>query len=217
MMHDVDSLDVYACDEFSKSLRYYTLSFLPPLIIRSTLPLPIHVNASSALATSKWVTVHLGPGDEQEICNMNIREKIIILQVGTPETAAHSVQLRRRDGFTKQYQFKVAGDDFSDDQGCHLKAMRMLFTVHVDEECGQTLITISSPLWIVNRCGARVSVLLSQIDKSILKRACIRDHDLQILDCEPCLNSEVETSKVNLLGFSGVLCPPSCIKFLYWC
>lgn len=216
-MHTVGSNDIHACDEFSKSLRYYTFSFLPALIIRSTLPSPIHIHVSSTVATSRSVAVHLRPGDEQEICHMNIREKTMILQFGTPETTArHSVQLRRCDGFTKQYQFKVARDDFSHDQGCHLNAIRVLFTVHVDEECGQTSIIISSPLWMLNKCGARVSVLLPPINRSVLNRICIRDQDLQVLDCEPCFASKPETSKVNLLGFSGVLCSTVCMELLDW-
>lgn len=203
MVHNIDRKDSDLCDEFLRHLRYYTLAFLPPLVIRSTLPFTLRMQVTSGTAGLTWVPVHLGPGDEQEIYNLNLRDKILMLQVETPDpNDRRHVQLRRRDGFTKESQFHRSAH-IPDHQGMKLELMRVLFTMNVDEQCGQTLIHVSSPLWMVNKCGARVNVLLPSLDQSASHQTCLTAQACQVLHCEPCFTSEDETPRVRLLGCSG--------------
>eukprot|EP00892_Ulva_mutabilis_P007518 jgi/Ulvmu1/5138/UM021_0155.1 len=203
MRHDISSRDNTTCDEFSTQLRVYTISFLPPLIIRSALPSSIHMKVSGATVASKWVVVDLGPGDEQEIYSINIREKYIIFRIEAPGSSMwQHVQLRRRHGFSKECQFPGANISFSDHHDSSLDR-RILFTVNIDETCGQTVVNVCSPIWVVNRCGVTVNVLLPHTDETASPYNCIDGRVPHSVECDPCLSSSIDASHLTLLGFSG--------------
>lgn len=201
----MNSRDSHTCDELSRHLRSYTLSFLPPLLIRNALPSPIHMKVAGATVTSQWVTLDLGSGEEQEVCSINVRDKYLILRIRASGSITwRHLQLRRCDGFTKEFQFPGSHDTTGNAQEDTVDVMRVLFTVHVDEACGQTILSICSPIWVVNKCGVPVNVLLPSIGTAASLCSCMDSRLPQVLQSEPCLSSEVDTSKLSLLGFSGL-------------
>lgn len=207
MMHGLNHQESPVLDEFSRGLQCYTLSFLPPLIIRSSLPSPLRMEVTSGTMVSRWIPVHLGPGGEQEICSINIQEKSLILRLVRPGSSLPShVQLRRRDGFTKECDVHAADERIGKGDAAS-NVMRVLFSVHVDMRSSQTLVSVSSPLWVVNKCGTRVHFMLPNLDPSASHLGCIGNQGPHVLSCETC--SMLEPSQIRLLGFPGALMTPN--------
>lgn len=124
---------------------FYTITFLPPLVINNTLPCALTLTVTNRSATApKPATIQ--PGCSIEVYHINVaREKALLLDVFPPGcTTPHHVALPRRH----QSREEVAVEGCSGAQ-----QFRALFVALVDPQCGQVTVEVSSSCWLMNKTG----------------------------------------------------------------
>ena len=143
-----------------KPLRAFSLSFLPPLIIRNTLPCALRfklgVHNTCEAATKRDPAMVIAPGASLELCCINVsKEKALIFHIFPPDAEKESteVSLLRQNRHTQQMDIAARGR-----RTTNQSTFRVLFTVTIDMQCGQMTVEASSPCWVVNKSGLPLEV-----------------------------------------------------------
>jgi hypothetical protein len=199
MTHELDEENVELCRKLQK-LQFYTLEFVPPLIVTSTLPCAIHADIVARDITSDPVLFELNPGQHKEVCDVNTGGKWLNFGVRVSGMRRTEILLPRKDGFSKEMQLHCTGSASGD--GCAADAqMRILFTVCVSE-CGQVHIDVFSPVWIMNRSSISIDVMMPRWRSVYQMGTCLTEEDNDVVSCKPW--HESKHAQLQLLGYSGM-------------
>jgi hypothetical protein len=132
-------------------LKAYTLEFLPPLVVKNTLPCEMRFRLPMlGLGLGPEAIFTVKPGDKVEICSMNIsKEKDVAFELFPPDTQKPiALLLPKRDRYAQQLHADVQP------VGCFAQpGFRAVIVVTVDARCGQMTVEASSPCWVYNKSG----------------------------------------------------------------
>lgn len=182
-------------------LRAHTLEFLPPLVIRNTLPcaLSFRLVRHASCPPSEVYTVK--PGGKVELCCINVsKEKAVLLEV-TLKGYAHGKACSFVVSVPRQHRHveHVSRPEHLPDS----PGFQALFTVAVDGPCGQMTIEATSPCWVLNKSGVPLDVSGAH-EHNVLPR---RGPPMGTLHCPSTRGSE-DVEMPVLLGAARVLLLP---------
>jgi hypothetical protein len=201
MTHEVDEENDELCKELQK-MQFYTLEFLPPLTVKSALPISLFVEIMCKDATDRGLSFELRPGQRKEICSINTRSKILCFSICVyPASSRIDVQLPRKDGFTKEVH--VPARSGTHDANAAPDALRMLFCTRISA-CGQTRVEVFSPVWIMNKSCVSIDVMIPRWQSVGQRAACMAQLEDDIVFCKSLHKAAAgDSSQLQLLGYSG--------------
>lgn len=200
MTHELDEENEDLCNKLQR-LRFCTLEFVPPLIVLSTLPCAIHADVVAKDSASESVCFELKPGQNKEICGVNTGGKWLNFGVQIPGMSRTEILLPRKDGFTKELQLRCTSSANVQEHVGASNVLRMLFTVRVSD-CGQMHIDVFSPVWIMNKSGISIDVMIPKWQSFYQMGACLTQEDNDVVSCKP-LHGNGQQTQLQLLGYSG--------------
>lgn len=201
MTHELGDENDDLCNKLQQ-LQFCTFEFVPPLIVTSALPCTISADIVARDSTDS-VCFELKPGQCQEICAVNTGCKWLNFGVQVPGMRRTEVSLPRKDGFTKELQLhSVRGVEEDDCNGGTTNAVRMLFSTRV-ADCGQIQIDIFSPVWIMNKSGISIDVMIPRWQTFYTNSTCLTQEESDVVSCQPAQAAD-EQPKLQMLGYSGV-------------
>lgn len=203
MTHELADEHDELCNKLQQ-LQFCTLEFVPPLIVLSTLPCAIYADIVAKDSASDAICFELKPGQNQEICGVNTGGKWLNFGVRIPGMHRTEILLPRKDGFTKELQLHSTSSSDGQDHSGASDALRMLFSVRVSE-WGQMHIDVFSPVWIMNKSGISIDVMIPN-RRSLYQigGACATQEDIDVVSCKP-LHATGEQTQLQLLGYSGMV------------
>ena len=202
MTHELSDENDELCNKLQR-LQFCTLEFVPPLIVLSTLPCAIYADVVAKDSASDAIRFELNPGQNQEVCGVNTGGKWLNFGVRIPGMCRTEIFLPRKDGFTKELQLHSTSSSNGQDHSGASDALRMLFSVRVSE-CGQMYIDVVSPVWIMNKSGISIDVMIPTWRSFYqMGGACLTQEDIDVVACKP-LHATGEQTQLQLLGYSGM-------------
>jgi hypothetical protein len=206
MTQGMDMTDAKGREDLQQ-LQFYSLSFVPPLVLRNSLPTNLCVQAMCKSVGTDSPEFEIEAGASLEVCHISLsREKALILKARFPdEDAVSSVQvvLPKSDRYTTEVTIsRSSGSDDSDDR--NKTPSRVIFSVHIDPQCGKMFVDIFCAIWLVNRCGVAIDVMTSTRTRHRCSTACIDGGADEIVRCKSThLKTSADPQDFMLLGYSG--------------